>query len=78
MAILFALLLGVVGGPAMAWAFTSSANKRGYEMRKAKFEAGEGKNPDLAPFGPHKSFTSNAIQLGLIFAVIGLFIGILA
>jgi len=73
-----ALIMGLLGGPVLAWAFRSPAQRRGYETRKAKFAAGQGPDPDKAPFGPHKPFVQNAILFGLIFAAIGFFIGTLA
>lgn len=76
--ILMALIMGGLGGPAIAWAMTSPANQKGYEKRKAKFAAGQGTDPDKAPFGPHKPFSHNAIMFGLIFGAIGFFIGTLA
>ena len=77
-AILMAIFMGILAGPTMALAINSSTNRRGYEIRKAKFEAGEGKNPDLSPFGPHKSFKQNAVIFGLMFAVLGFFLGSMA
>ena len=76
--ILMALIMGSLGGPAIAWAFRTPGPFKGYEKRKAKFIAGEGSDPDKAPFGPHKSFKQNAMMFGLIFATIGFFIGTLA
>ncbi len=76
--ILMALIMGGLGGPAIAWAMNSPAQKKGYQQRKEKFLAGHGSDPDKAPFGPHRSFRQNAILFGLIFAAIGFFIGTLA
>lgn len=76
--IVMALIMGVLGGPCIAWALTTPANQRGYEKRKAKFAAGQGPDPDKAPFGPHKPFSQNAIMFGLIFGAIGFLIGTLA
>lgn len=76
--ILMALIMGGLGGPAIAWAVRAPGSLKGYEKRKAKFLAGEGPDPDKAPFGPHKSFRQNAIMIGLMFGAIGFFIGTLA
>ena len=77
-AILGALIMGLLGGPVLALAIRSPANQRGYAMRKAKFEAGNGPDPDLSPFGPHKSFKQNAIMFGIIFGALGFFLGLMA
>lgn len=69
------LIMGGLGGPAIAWAVNQKGSLAAFEERKAKFAAGEGKNPELDPFGPHKPFKQNAIMAGSIFGVIGLVIG---
>ncbi len=75
--IILALIMGLLGGPAIAMAFRMPNPQAGYRKRKEAFLAGEGSDPDAAPFGPHKSFKQNAIVFGLIFGAIGLFIGML-
>ena len=72
------LLMGVLGGPALAMAVNSKQSVTKFEENKAKFAKGEGKNPELSPFGPHKSFAQNAIMFGILFFVIGFFAGSLA
>lgn len=76
--IIMALIMGLLGGPAMAWAMALPKNQKAHEERRAKYAAGKGSDPDKAPFGPHKSFKHNAILFGLIMAAIGAFIGALA
>ena len=76
--IIMAVLMAVIGGPGMAWVFTNATNRRGYEKRKQKFLAGEGPDPDKSPIGPHKSFGQNAVIFGLMFAVLGAVLGVMA
>ena len=76
--IIMGLIMGLLGGPALAWAIRSKNVRAGYEKRKEAFLAGKGTDPDSAPIGPHKSFQQNAIIFGLIFAAIGFFVGTLA
>jgi len=76
-ALIMAVIMGVIGGAGMAWVMTNPTSRKGHEVRRAKFSAGEGADPDRAPFGPHKSFKQNAITFGLMFAVLGFFIGTL-
>lgn len=73
--IIMGLIMGLLGGPALAMAVTSEANITKFEERKKTFEEGKGKNPELDPFGPHKSFKQNAVMFGLIFGAIGLVVG---
>ena len=74
-AIFMALIMGLLGGPVIAMAATNRKNREAYAKRKAAFEAGEGPDPDKAPFGPHKSFAYNALCFGLIFGAIGFIAG---
>lgn len=74
-ALFSALFMGIIGGPALAWAMTMKRPRQRYEESKAKFLAGQGKNPDRLAIGPHQTFTRNAIWLGLMMAIIGGFIG---
>lgn len=76
--IIMAVIMGGLGGPAMAWALNSPKNRKGYADRKAKFEAGQGADPDKAPFGPHKPFATNALLFGAILAIVGFMIGRMA
>jgi hypothetical protein len=76
--IIMAVIMGGLGGPALAWALGSPKNRKGYADRKAKFEAGQGPDPDKAPFGPHKPFATNALFFGAIFAAVGFVIGTMA
>lgn len=76
-AIIMAVIMGLLGGPAIAMAFRMPNPRSGHRKRKEAFLAGKGSDPDAAPFGPHKSFKHNAIIFGLIFAAIGSFIGTL-
>lgn len=76
-AIIMALIMGLLGGPAIAMAFRMPNPQAGHQKRKEAFLAGKGSDPDAAPFGAHKSFKHNAIVFGLIFGAIGLFIGML-
>ena len=76
-AIIMALIMGLLGGPAIAMAFRMPNPQAGHRKRKEAFLAGKGSDPDAAPFGAHKSFKHNAITFGLIFGAIGLFIGML-
>ncbi|MDP0927638.1 hypothetical protein Q0601_10675 [Paracoccus onubensis] len=76
--IIMALIMGLLGGPAIALVFRMQHLQAAHQKRKEDFMAGKGRDPDTAPFGPHKSFTQNAILFGLIFAAIGFFIGTLA
>ena len=75
--IIMALIMGLLGEPAIAMAFRMQNPQVGHQKRKEAFLAGKGSDPDAAPFGPHKSFKHNAIIFGLMFAVIGFFIGML-
>lgn len=75
--ILMGLIMGLLGGPAIAMALRMKNAQAGHQKRKEAFLAGKGSDPDAAPFGPHKSFQRNAIIFGLMFAAIGLFIGTL-
>jgi hypothetical protein len=74
--LLLAVGMGVLGGPAMAWALQQKNPRTRYEASKAKFLAGQGKDPDRFAVGPHQSFARNAIWLGLMMSIIGGFIGI--
>ena len=76
--IIMGAIMGLLGGPAMAWAVTTQKNKRLHEERRAKFAAGKGADPDKMPIGPHKSFAQNAVIFGLIMGAVGVFIGTLA
>lgn len=69
--LLTAVLMGVLGGPAMAWAITTKKPMQRYEKEKQKFLSGQGKNPDRHAFGPHKSFKHNAIRFGMMMAAVG-------
>lgn len=73
--IVMALIMGLLGGPALAWAVRAPGSLKAYEKRKAKFAAGQGSDPDRQAIGPHKSFGHNAVIFGLIFGVIGAFAG---
>lgn len=75
--IIMALIMGLLGGPGIAMAFRTKNVQAGHQKRKEAFLAGKGSDPDAAPFGPHKSFGSNAFIFGLIFAFIGSVIGTL-
>lgn len=75
--IIMGLIMGLLGGPAMAAAFRTKNVQAGHQKRKEAFQAGKGSDPDAAPIGPHKSFQHNAVIFGLIFAAIGVFIGTL-
>lgn len=75
--IFMGLIMGLLGGPVLAWASRMPGAVRGHEKRKAKFLSGKGSDPDKAPLGPHKSFKQNAVMYGLIFGAIGFFLGTL-
>lgn len=75
--IIMGLIMGLLGGPAIAMAFRMRNPQAGHQKRKEAFLAGRGSDPDAAPFGAHKSFKHNAIIFGLMFAAIGFFIGTL-
>lgn len=78
MGLFMGLLMGLLGGPALALAVNAKGSVTKFEERKAKFAEGKGKNPELDPIGPHKSFKHNAIIFGLIFGAIGFFVGSMA
>ncbi len=65
------LLLALLAGPVLAWAANQPGSRKAFERDKAKFEAGQGRDPALRPIGPHRSFAQNAV----VFAVIVFFIG---
>lgn len=73
--LIFALIMGIGGGSLIAWTLYSPANRKRYAQQKASFEAGQGRNPDKAALGCHKPFYVNALILGGILAVVGVFIG---
>jgi hypothetical protein len=75
-ALIVAVGMGLLGGPAMAWALQRKNPRKRYEASKAKFLAGQGKDPDRSAVGPHQSFARNAIWLGLMMSIIGGFVGI--
>jgi len=75
--IIMGLIMGLLGGPGIAMVFGMQSSQAGHQKRKEAFLAGKGSDPDAAPFGPHKSFKHNAIIFGLMFAVLGFFIGTL-
>lgn len=66
--IILIIILGVIIGPLFAWSAQSAQQQRAHETRRAKFEAGQGKDPDKALMGPHKSFRSNALIGGVVLA----------
>lgn len=70
-----AILMGLFGGPVLALVMRGENARKGYDKRKAKFLAGEGKDPDKDPWGPHKSYASNAIIMGLFMFAVGLAAG---
>lgn len=76
--IILAIIAGVIGGPALAWATRQPGSLRAYEKRKASFAAGQGSDPDRQAIGPHKSFASNALIFGAICAAIGAVVGTFA
>lgn len=78
MALTFAILMGVLGGPALAWATRQKGSVAAFEKRKAKFAAGEGRDPEKDMIGPHRSFGHNALIFGVVFFAIGFFIGSMA
>ncbi len=71
MGLLMGLMMGLLGGPAFAFAVRSKKSLTKFEEPKRKFECGQGTNPELGPFGPHKSFAHNAIMFGALFFIIG-------
>lgn len=75
--ILMAVVMGGLGGPVIAWVLKTPGQLKAYEDRKAKFAAGQGKDPDKDPIGPHKSFGQNASIFGVIFGAIGFFLGMM-
>lgn len=75
MGLVLAILMGLLGGPALAWATKQPGSLKAFEKRKEKFRAGQGKDPELDFIGPHKPFTHNALIFGLIFGAVGLFVG---
>lgn len=75
MGLVMGLIMGLLGGPGLAWAVTQPGSLKAFEKRKEKFRNGEGKDPEGDAIGPHKPFRHNAIIFGLMFGAIGLFIG---
>ncbi len=75
MSIIMALFMGLIGGPAIAWAMNQKGSLAAFEKRKQKFAEGKGKNPELDVIGPHKGFGYNAMVMGIVFGLIGLFVG---
>jgi hypothetical protein len=75
MGLFMGLLMGLLGGPLFALVAKSDRLKSKFEERKEKFRNGTGKDPEKDVVGPHKSFAHNAIFFGLMYGVIGLFIG---
>lgn len=76
-ALIMMIIMGGLGGPALAWAVNSPKNRAAYAERRAKFEAGQGPDPDKSPIGPHKSFAQNAIFFGAVFGAVGFLIGMM-
>jgi hypothetical protein len=75
MGLFLALIMGLLGGPALAWATTQPGSLKAFEARKEKFRKGEGKDPEGDFIGPHKPFKHNALIFGLVFGAIGLVVG---
>ncbi|KAM9864753.1 hypothetical protein ACIFOC_02496 [Leucobacter aridicollis] len=73
--IIFAIVMGFVGGPIVALAMRSSRSRKKHAERKARFESGRGSNPDKDALGPHRPFAVNALVIGAVFAAVGYFIG---
>ncbi|WP_114520942.1 hypothetical protein [Altererythrobacter sp. ZODW24] len=76
MALFMGILMGLLGGPAMAWAYKQPKAVAAFEKRKEKFAQGQGKNPESDPMGPHKTSKQNMIGGGILFFVVGLAAGI--
>ena len=76
--IIMGLIMGGLGGPAIAWAMQMPNPVKGHQLRREKFLAGKGPDPDKAPFGPHKTFKQNAVIFGLMFGATGVCSGTLA
>ncbi|SJM69984.1 hypothetical protein [Gulosibacter sp. 10] len=74
----FAVIMGGLAALVMPLALKSSKQRERYAARKAKFEAGEGKNPDKDVIGPHQPFVINALVMGGIFAAVGAGVGMAA
>lgn len=77
-ALIMMIIMGGLGGPVLAWAMNSAKNRKAHAARRAKFEAGQGPDPDKSPIGPHQPFAKNAIFFGAIFGAVGFLIGALA
>ena len=69
----FALFMGLVGGPMLAWMFTMDFSKDLFEKRKAAYAAtGKGADPEKQAIGPHKTFKQNLTIGFFLFFLIGL------
>lgn len=75
MGLMLGLIMGLLGGPALAFAVRAPGSLAAFEKRRQAFAKGEGKNPVTDLIGPHKSFGHNALVFGGIFGVVGLFVG---
>jgi hypothetical protein len=73
--IIMAVLMGGLGGPALAWAMATPKSRKAHAERKARFEEGRGSDPEKFPVGPHKPFVTNALFWGVVYAAIGFFLG---
>lgn len=67
--VILAIIIGAIAGPLVAWSLQNPKQLRTHEEKKAKFEAGRGKDPERWPYGPHKPFTTNAVILGVVIAL---------
>jgi len=73
--LIMGIFMAALGGPAMGWAVQQKGSLAAFEKRKAEFAAGKGKDPEAAPFGPHKTFKQNATAGAIGFGLIGLIVG---
>lgn len=76
MFLFFLLIFALLGGPLLAWLYTTSFGAKAFERRKRMFAEKGGRDPEKDPIGPHKSFRQNLLGGMVVMGGIGAAIGL--